>query len=201
MDPTQWGLVGSIFTLGGLLGALSAGPFAAKYGRLRTMQFTTIFFAIGPMFEAVAPNIGVMTIGRFISGIGAGAGVVVVPIYVSEIAPPAEKGFFGSFTQVMVNFGILIAQLLGYFLSRGQYWRIILAAGGLIGLIQTFGLFFAVESPKWLADEGSLSKAKKTLRKIRGDKFDVGEEVSGWGTESSDEMDGMFCSVHLHFIY
>jgi len=165
------------------------------------MQFTTIFFAIGPMFEAVAPNIGVMSIGRFISGIGAGAGVVVVPIYVSEIAPPAEKGFFGSFTQVMVNFGILIAQLLGYFLSRGQYWRIILAAGGLIGLIQTFGLFFAVESPKWLADEGSLSKAKKTLQKIRGDKFDVGEEVSGWGIESSDEMDGMFCSAHLHFIY
>lgn len=189
MNPTQWGLVGSIFTLGGLLGALCAGPFASRYGRLRTMQFTTIFFAIGPVFEAVAPNIGVMAIGRFISGIGAGAAVVVVPIYISEVAPPAEKGFFGSFTQVMVNVGILITQSLGYFLSRGQYWRVILAAGGIIGLVQTLGLFLAVESPKWLADEGSLSKAKKILRKIRGDKFDLEEEVSAWGAEISDEMD------------
>ncbi|KAF2817137.1 uncharacterized protein BDZ99DRAFT_404568 [Mytilinidion resinicola] len=190
MDPTQWGLIGSIFTLGGLLGALCAGPFSSRYGRLRGMQFTTIFFAIGPIFEAAAPNIGVMAVGRFISGIGAGASVVVVPIYVSEVAPPAEKGFFGSFTQVMVNVGILVAQVLGYFLSRGQYWRIILAAGGVIGALQTLGLLLGgVESPKWLAGQGNPSKAKKILRKIRGDKFDLEEEVSGWGVESSSDME------------
>jgi MFS family permease len=154
------------------------------------MQFTTVFFAIGPIFEAAAPDIGVMAVGRFISGVGAGASVVVAPIYVSEVAPPAEKGFFGSFTQVMVNVGILIAQLLGYFLSRGQYWRIILAAGGAIGVAQTLGLFMVVESPKWLSDQGSPSKAKKTLRKIRGDKFDLDEEVSGWGHGSSHDIEG-----------
>ncbi|KAJ9638968.1 Bifunctional purine biosynthesis protein PurH [Coniosporium tulheliwenetii] len=189
MNSKQWGLVGSIFTLGGLIGALSIGPLAARYGRLRSMQMTTVFFIIGPLFEAFAPNIGTMAAGRFISGIGAGASVVVVPIYISEVAPPAEKGFFGAFTQVQTNVGILVTQLLGYFLSHGQYWRIILAVAGGIGLLQLAGLFFSVESPKWMADQGKPSAAKKTLRRIRGHQFDIDDEVSGWGIESSEEIE------------
>src|SRR5689334_23171272 len=106
MNATQIGLVTSIFTLGGLIGALGAGPLSANYGRLVLMRGTTIFFALGPVAEALAPSIGIMTLGRFVSGIGAGAAVVVVPIYISEISPPKEKGLFGSFTQVMINVGI-----------------------------------------------------------------------------------------------
>ncbi|KAF2652755.1 hypothetical protein K491DRAFT_706219 [Lophiostoma macrostomum CBS 122681] len=189
MTPTQWGVVGSMYTLGGFIGALAAGPAAGRYGRRRAMQLTTIFFTLGPVFEALSPNIGVLAFGRVISGVGAGASVVVVPIYISEIAPPAEKGFFGAFTQVMCNVGILVAQLLGYFLSKGQYWRIILAAGGLIGVGQSIGLLLSVESPKFLADCGEPIKAKRILRRIRGDKFDIDEEVKGWGVESNEEID------------
>lgn len=187
MTSAQFGLVSSIFTLGGLLGALTSGPFAARKGRLTTMKVTTSFLIIGPIFEALAANIATMTVGRFISGIGAGATVVVVPIYISEIAPPHEKGFFGSFTQIMINVGIFIAQLLGYFLSRGQYWRIVLGMGGVIGALQLIGLLFAVESPKWTADQGRPGKAKSDLRKIRGHDVDVTEEIDGWGIESGRE--------------
>jgi MFS family permease len=189
MSPTQWGIVGSMYTLGGLIGALAAGPAAGRYGRRRAMQLTTIFFTLGPVFEAISPNIAVLAFGRVISGVGAGASVVVVPIYISEIAPPAEKGFFGAFTQVMCNVGILVAQLLGYFLSKGQYWRIILAAGGIIGVGQSIGLLLSVESPKFLADCGEPAKAKRILRRIRGNKFDIDEEVKGWGVESNEEIE------------
>lgn len=185
MNATEIGLVGSIFTIGGFAGALICGPISAKRGRLRAMQGTTIFFIIGPIFEAIAPNIGTMAIGRFISGLGAGAAMVVVPIYIAEVAPPAERGLFGAFTQIMVNVGILIAQLLGYFLSHGQFWRIVLGAGGMFGVLQVFGLFAVPESPKWTADQGHPSTARKVLRKIRGSKFDIEEEVSGWGSHES----------------
>jgi MFS family permease len=191
MTPSEIGLVSSIFTLGGLIGALGAGPISATRGRLPTMRLTTIFFVIGPVFEALAPNIGIMAFGRFISGIGAGASVVVVPIYVSEIAPPAERGFFGSFTQVMVNGGIFATQLLGYLFSYGQMWRVILAVGGGIGLLQIFGLLNAVESPKWMADNGRERQARIALQKIRGSKFDLEEEVGHWGGSDSDDVAGM----------
>lgn len=187
MTPTEWGIVGSTYTLGGLIGALSAGPLSGRYGRRRTMQLTTIFFTLGPVLEALSPNIGVMALGRLVSGVGAGGAVVVVPIYISEVAPPAERGFFGAATQVMCNVGILIAQLLGYFLSRGQYWRIILAAGGAIGIAQACGLLLAVESPKYLAERGDVVQAKRLLRKIRGSGYDVDEEVSGWGVDGRED--------------
>ena len=115
MNATELGVVSSMFTLGGFIGAMAGGPAGNKYGRLRTMMGTIFFFVLGPVFEALAPNIGVLALGRLISGFGAGASVVVVPIYISEISPPEEKGFFGSLTQVMVNGGIFTTQLLGYF--------------------------------------------------------------------------------------
>ncbi|KAF4304587.1 mfs glucose transporter [Botryosphaeria dothidea] len=188
LDPAQWGLVSSIFTLGGLIGALSAGPVASRYGRLRCMHLTTIFFVTGPVFEALSPNTGVLALGRFLSGVGAGAAVVVVPIYISEIAPPAERGFFGAFTQIMCNVGILLTQLLGYFFSHDSMWRIILAVGGVVGLVQAIGLVLGVESPKWSADQGHPSAAKKNLRKIRGSDANISEEISDWGVENVDQM-------------
>lgn len=191
MNPTQWGVVGSMYTLGGLFGALSAGPLAGRYGRRRTMQLTTVFFSAGPVFEALAPNIGALALGRLISGVGAGASVVVVPIYIAEIAPPAERGFFGALTQIMCNVGILITQLLGYFLSHGQYWRIILASAGAIGAAQSAGLLFAVESPKYLAEQGDVVEAKRALRKIRGTLHDVDGEMNSWDVDNTGNGDGM----------
>ncbi|KAK4982888.1 Bifunctional purine biosynthesis protein PurH [Elasticomyces elasticus] len=190
MNPTEIGLVSSIFTLGGLIGALGAGPFSASYGRLKTMLGATPLFIVGAVFEALAINIPFMVVGRFISGLGAGVAVVAVPIYISEIAPPHEKGFFGAFTQVMINFGIFITQLLGYFLSKGQYWRIILGVGGAIGVLQAIGLAVGgAESPKWMADQGMPSMAKRVLRRMRGHAADIEEEVQGWGVESGKDLD------------
>ncbi len=191
MSTTQLGLVSSIFTLGGLIGALAAGPLSARYGRLYTMRINTIPLALGPFAEALAPNIAVLSIGRFISGLGAGVSVVVVPIYISEIAPPKEKGFFGAFTQIMTNMGIFITQLSGYFLSHGQMWRVILAVAGVIGLSQFVGLLFSVESPKWQADHGQPREAKSNLGRIRGHQADIQEEVAGWRVQNEDERNGM----------
>jgi MFS family permease len=190
MSPTEWGVVGSLYTLGGLIGALSAGPLAGRYGRLRAMQISTIFFAVGPIFEALSPNIGVMAFGRVLSGVGAGAAVVIVPLYISEIAPPEQKGFFGAFTQIGCNVGIFITQLLGYFLSHDSYWRLILAIGGVIGAVQGAGLLLSVESPKYIAEQGNVSLAKKTLRKIRGEDAEIDDEMNDWGVSGSGNVSG-----------
>ncbi|KAI9705146.1 MAG: hypothetical protein M1836_006929 [Candelina mexicana] len=190
MNSGEFGLVNSIFTPGGLLGAISAGPLAMKYGRLLTMRCTTLFFVIGGLMEALAPHIAVLAIGRFISGIGAGAAIVVVPIFISEVAPPNEKGMFGALTQIMINVGILIAQLIGYFLDRGQLWRVVLATAGAIGLFQLIALTGAIESPKWTADHRSPHRARKILRKIRGHGANIEAEVEAWpGGEGEEDRE------------
>lgn len=154
------------------------------------MQITTTYFAVGPVFESVSPNIGLLAFGRLLSGVGAGAAVVIVPLYISEIAPPSQKGFFGAFTQIMCNVGILITQLLGYFLSHDWHWRIILAIGGAIGVVQALGLLLSVESPKYYAEKGNMPLAKRTLRKIRGKDADIDSEIQSWGVTGVENANG-----------
>ncbi len=36
------------------------------------MRMTTIFFVLGPVLESLAGNIGVIILGRFLSGVDAG---------------------------------------------------------------------------------------------------------------------------------
>lgn len=187
MNTDQFAVVSSMYTLGGLLGALAAGPLCNKYGRLLAMRLTTIFFVIGPIFESAAPSISLLAFGRVLSGIGAGSSLVVVPIYISEVSPPKEKGLFGAATQIMVNAGIVIAQVLGYFLSKGSMWRIILAVAGGIGIFQLLALSMVPESPKWLAEHRNPQHARHILRRMRGQKVDLDEEVKAWNVDSSQE--------------
>lgn len=186
MNPSQFGLVSSSYTLGGLMGALIAGPLSTKYGRLLALRATTIFFILGPIAESLATSIPVFVIGRLLSGVGAGASIVVGPIYIAEIAPPKDRGLFGAFTQVMTNVGILVTQSLGYFMSKGNLWRIILAVAGFIGLAELFGLFFVPESPVWLAEHQRLTQAKRILQQIRGQDADIREEVKSWQISASN---------------
>lgn len=159
------------------------------------MRLTTIFSIIGPIFESAAPSIGLLAFGRVVSGLASGSAVVVVPIYISEVAPPKEKGLFGALTQIMVNVGIVTTQLLGYFLSKDNLWRIILAVAGGIGFFQLLALSLVPESPKWLAEHRNPQHARHVLRKLRGHKADLDEEVKAWNVDSSREDIG--ASLHI----
>lgn len=177
------------------MGALLAGPVATKRGRLFSMRLTTAVFILGPLGEALAPNIATISIGRFLSGIGAGAATVVGPIYIAEVAPPEGKAFYGAFTQIMTNMGIFLAQLLGYILSHGNLWRIILAVAGLIGALQLLGLLFVPESPKWLAEHQHIPQARYVLQKIRGSGADIEAELKEWRAEgATDEEAALLAS-------
>ena len=85
MTTLQLGLVSSTYTLGGLVGALAAGPLSSKYGRLLPMRMLTFVALCGAVAEALAPSIALMAFGRVVSGIAAGASTVIVPLYVSPL--------------------------------------------------------------------------------------------------------------------
>jgi MFS family permease len=105
--------------------------------------------------------------------------MVLVPIYLNEIAPKGLRGAFGVICQVFVVIGIVITQFLGLYLSTIPYWRLILLFGGVIGTTQFIALLFACESPKWAAlQPGGQSLGSTILRRIRGEDSD--HEVREW---------------------
>ncbi|KAF4120062.1 Sugar (and other) transporter [Geosmithia morbida] len=212
MDEAAFATVSSMFTLGGLLGALGAGPFSSRNGRLASMRLASLFYIMGSAVETFSPSATPMAVGRFAAGAAAGASTVIVPLYISEIAPPDMRGLFGFMTQVSINVGILIAQSLGYFLSHGSSWRWILGIGACLASAQSLGTLVIPESPAWLAANGSVTAAKKVLQRIRGGSVDIKDEVRDWSPspEESGEEQGLLSppeeeiahqrTIHMGFI-
>jgi MFS family permease len=180
MNEAQFAAISSMYVVGGFFGALFAGPISTRHGRLLAMRITSIFFILGSSLETLAGTVPVMAVGRCLSGVGAGAATVIVPIYIAEVAPPKERGLFGAMTQITINTGLLITQTLGYFLSTGSRWRIILGVGTGLGFLQGIGLFFVPESPAWLAAHQNPEKAFKILQRIRGDGTSISNEIEDW---------------------
>ncbi|AEO63706.1 e5c6f8d1-70b9-4950-82d6-0686e9b87ee5 [Thermothielavioides terrestris] len=182
MSRAAFAAISAIFTLGGLIGALAAGPFTSRRGRRLSMQATAMFYLVGSAIETLASSVPVMVVARFLTGIGAGASTVIVPLYISEVAPPTKRGFFGAFTQISINLGILFTQTLGYFLSHDSAWRWIFGTGVIVALAQGLGLLIVPESPSWTANvKGDVVRARRALQRIRGRHTNVDEEVEAWG--------------------
>lgn len=199
MDEVAFGTVQSVYTLGGLIGALSAGPLSSKRGRLFPMRVSAPFHIFGSLMEALSPNVPVLAVGRFLSGIGSGASLVVVPIYISEIAPSHAKGALGAFTQIFTNLGILVSQILGFCLSYDSMWRIVLGTGVIVGVIHFILLLFVIESPEWLGANGRAEAAWKNIRKIRGGSIEE-EEVQKWGPAEEGEKPLVVMSGDCSFV-
>ncbi|KAF8850400.1 general substrate transporter [Acephala macrosclerotiorum] len=185
MSEAEFAALSSMFVLGGFIGAITSGPISSHRGRLLAMRITAVFFIVGATIETLAGTVPVMAIGRLLSGVGGGASTVIVPIYISEIAPPNERGLFGSMTQVAINIGILVTQTMGYYLSKGSSWRIILAAGSGLGLVQGIGMCFMPESPAWLAAHKQSQKAVRVLQRVRGHSYDISEEIEDWEVDKN----------------
>jgi sugar porter (SP) family MFS transporter len=132
-----------------------------------------------------------MGTGRFISGIGSGAATVICPIYIAEISPAEKRGHFGAFTQVMINGGILIAQLSGYFLNEDNYWRIILVQAAAIAAFEFCGLIIAPETPKWLAENNRPAMGRRVLQKIRGREANIQAEMENWEWSGEPEEESL----------
>ncbi len=183
MTPASFAAISAIFTAGGFLGALTAGPLTSRRGRRLPMQLTAALYLLGSAIETFAGSVPVMMLARSLTGTAAGASTVIVPLYISEVAPPAKRGFFGAFTQISINVGILFTQTLGYFLSHDSAWRWIFGTGVIIAVAQALGVVVIPESPAWMANvKGDVAHARLALQRIRGKHSNIDEEVEAWGS-------------------
>lgn len=186
MDAVQYGTVVGVFPIGGLAGALVAGRIADRLGRRKACIYNSLFFVLGPVVMALAASTGALAFGRLLSGVSSGVAMVVVPIYLGEIAPPAARGSIGTVTQIACVVGILAANLLGLWLSSEPLWRLILLAGAFAGLAQAVLLLSTTESPKWVAAQtDNYAEAKRILQKLR-ERSDVEAEMKTWQSRDQD---------------
>ncbi|KCV73211.1 hypothetical protein H696_00753 [Fonticula alba] len=168
MTDGIWGTIIGIFSIGGLLGSLTAGYLSDKFGRRRMMLYNTAISAIGTALMAISFNELMFGFGRFFAGFGAGVTIVVVPTYIGEMAPVHLRGTLGVMNQLSITFGILFANTLSLFMSTPELWRWLISFGIYIPIIQAMLLPFAHESPKWLYMKKRFHESRETMSLIRG---------------------------------
>lgn len=186
------GLVNSIYSVGGFLTALIAGPVADAWGRKKVAFGAALLLIVGSWFASQAETVKYMSVGRLVSGLGAGFAIVITPIYLNEISPAPLRGLFGTMNQVSICAGILLSQIIGLYYSTETEWRFILRGGAYVAIINAILVPFCQESPKWLTLKGMTTQATRMLVELRGT-TDVEDEIYRWrqADEASTESDGL----------
>ncbi|KAI0698474.1 general substrate transporter [Cytidiella melzeri] len=166
MSDATFSVVTSVYTVGGLLGSLVANVVMDRRGRRGAVRASAAMFAVGAGIMSVSASLSPLILGRVLIGIGAGFGLCVGPIFLSEIAPMKIQGAVGVLTQLAIVVGIMVTQAMGLRLATPHEWRIVLVFSSALSILQLLCSPAIVESPSWLHRHGFLQEKAAASRKL-----------------------------------
>ncbi|NXA19468.1 GTR6 protein, partial [Ibidorhyncha struthersii] len=178
---------GSVFTLGAAAGGLSAMLLNDRLGRKLSIMFSALPSAVGYALMAGAQGIGMLLLGRVLTGYAGGVTSASIPVYISEISHPGVRGMLGACPQIMAVLGSLVLYALG---KQGQDsppnraapaglvldWRWLAVAGEVPVLAMIVLLCFMPNSPRFLLSQGKDDEALGSLCWLRGKDTDYTRE-------------------------
>jgi len=170
LSPGWHGFAIASALYGTVVGSLLGGWPADHFGRKVTLLFIGLLYIIGAVGSALARNVAVFTLARFIGGIGIGVSTVVAPMYIAEIAPPENRGRLGGMFQFNIVLGILIAFVSNALLAGigENAWRWMLGVAAFPSLFYVLSCFALPESPRWLlSKKGDRQAGLQVLQRIQ----------------------------------
>ncbi|XP_056607601.1 solute carrier family 2, facilitated glucose transporter member 11 [Triplophysa dalaica] len=169
-----WTVIVSIFSLGGFVGALVAGPMSIRFGRKKTMLLNNVFLlssSLLALLSRTAKSFEMIIISRIMVGINAGISMNVQPMYFGESAPKHLRGAVSLSSAVFTSFGVVLGQVVGLreLLGNESCWQYLLASNAIPGIIQLLTLPWFPESPRYLLiDCGDKDACLQALQRLRG---------------------------------
>jgi MFS transporter, SP family, arabinose:H+ symporter len=170
LTPAFHGIALASALYGTVIGALAGSWPTDRFGRRATLLWIGILYFVSAIGSALATDVYVFTVARFIGGVGIGISTVAAPLYIAEIAPPEHRGRLAGMFQFNIVFGILVAFLSNWLLGGiGEHaWRWMLGVEAFPALAYTALCLTLPESPRWLiARRNDRVTALEVLRLIR----------------------------------
>ncbi|GBE82524.1 Probable metabolite transport protein [Sparassis crispa] len=184
MSDATFSVVTSVYTVGGLSGSLGANLVMDRWGRKGAVLTSSVAMAFGAGMMGVAASLTPLVIGRLVTGMGAGLGLCVGPIFLSEIAPPKKRGTVGVLTQFAIVVGIMVTQGMGLQLASARHWRLVLLFSAVLSLAQLLCAPMMIESPTWLNRHGQLQAKDTAARRLwKSEQMIRSADVSNYDTE------------------
>jgi SP family myo-inositol transporter-like MFS transporter 13 len=157
-------LITSITSGGALIGAILAGLTSDRYGRKLGIYLGCALFIVGAVLQAAAFTVAQMTVGRLVVGLGVGSAAMIIPLYISELAPARFRGRMIVFDNLCVAFGQLVSYALGAgFTPVANGWRYMVALGAVPAIFLAVLMPRCPESPRQLVSHGRFEEAGRAL--------------------------------------
>jgi MFS family permease len=170
--PGNIGLYGSILQGLFLLGwgfSMVWGPIADRFGRVKALMATILFYSVFTFMCGLVGNIWQLAILRVLCGIGLGGEQPMGGTFVAEEWPEDRRKMGAGYMHTGYYFGFFLAAIANYFIGANFGWRWMFVLGGapalLVGWIQS-----GVKEPeKWqkkALEEGERPKMSQAFNKL-----------------------------------
>lgn len=204
LTALQEGWFVSSALVGCIIGVAFSGDLSDRLGRKKLLFLSAFLFLISAVGCALIHSLSLLITFRLIGGLGVGIASIVVPLYLSEIAPANIRGRLVTCYQLAITVGILLAYVTNSLLLShsesalsfvssslfdliyvSEVWRGMFSIGTILAVLFLVGLLFVPESPRWLMRKGLVSEGLLILKKINN-----GEEpavsTAAQGVEEND---------------
>jgi MFS family permease len=149
---------GNIGFYGGLLFALFLfgwgtaflwGPVGDKFGRVRTLMLTVVWYSVFTFLSALVSNVWQLAVLRLLAGIGIGGEWAMGGTFVAEEWPENRRRDGAGYMHTGYYVGIFLAALLNYSIGSRYGWRMMFAVGGFPALLLAWVRHGVTEPDRW----------------------------------------------------
>ncbi|MGM7669894.1 MFS transporter [Microbacterium sp. A93] len=171
------GLPVFVSLLGYGIGALVLGPLSDRFGRHKLLIVAMLITGLGSLYSMLSMDYTHFVLSRLITGIGVGADLAIINVYISEVAPRRQRGKYTGLLFIMAAIGSALGIWLGLFLTTPMApwphglpiamaseafdsgWRWVYAVGAILAVVSIFLRVALPESPRWLVDNNRMKEA------------------------------------------
>jgi MFS family permease len=129
---------------------------ADKFGRVRTLMLTILWYSVFTFLGMVAQNVWQLAAFRLLAGIGIGGEWAMGGTFLAEEWPESRRKMGAGYMHTGYYFGFFLAAIANYFVGSHYGWRWMFAIGGLPALLVALIRYGVREPARWDAKQAAL---------------------------------------------
>lgn len=135
-DAAALGLFFSVGGAGLLVGSLAGGWLSDRIGRKRVLVASVAAFGVFSFMTSLAPTMGLLTIARFLTGLGLGGAMPNLIALAADVSASGRRNASIAMAYIGMPLGAATASLCAVRVASGD-WRMLFQIGGMAPLVIT----------------------------------------------------------------
>ena len=171
ISPAQAGSLATISLLASSVGGWLGGIMADRFGRVRTLQITVLWFAVFTLLSGLTSSYSQLFVVRALFGLGFGGEWAAGAILIAEMVKDKHRATAGGTVHSAWAVGSMAASLLyGLYFSifpQALAWRVLFITGVVPAIFVIFIRRFITEPPIYLENKRRLAAGEESGNVLR----------------------------------